>query len=66
VATFEDEYPMVTRLERAARGVISSEEDLGRYLTGVDACLVHLRLIDAELFLTWQAEFLERLQSDPG
>jgi hypothetical protein len=61
-----DEYPMIARLERAARGVILDEDDLGRYLTGVEACLAHLRGSDRELFLRWQAELLERQQRDPG
>jgi hypothetical protein len=61
-----EEYPLITRLERAARSVILHEEDLGRYLTGVEACLAHLRGSDRELFLRWQAELLERQQGDPS
>jgi hypothetical protein len=65
MALLEDEYPVVTRLQSAAKRVIVHEEDLGRYLTGVEACLAHLRGPDRELFLRWQAEFLER-QRDPN
>jgi hypothetical protein len=61
-----EEYAGFTRLERAATAFIPNEEDCGRYLTGVEACLAYLHEPDKELFLRWQAELLERQHHDPG